>query len=441
MADPTEFARLREATQFRLQCLDFMAEGEGRQNRRWEVLRRVVENAGKQFTSMRIDMVEERMTEEGAPLWFSVVLTLAITFIPVQSLTTQFLEHLTEGLGKLLTRSGRASLALVTSAATRELDIGRQALTAVRLANRIKAVEERAAKFASTYEPEIHHTLVGLAHKVGEMAGKHLFEQEPADKTMSRRTDAPIVIVTESLQQWIDSMVRVEASARKRTRDSIRDLFDIATATDPAKEAKTKEIEAAQREAARQPRIALRRPADQLPKTYKDALDQLSSWRDELAPSASEDDKLPVADDLRDLQLMIEGMMWATTYDFTPIRTRGTVLQPRPSQPVVAPDLPDALWKRLIERFVDPDAGRSYSQVGTIQRLGTVASPSPAKSYFDPDTRLAHYFSQILYPQIMNENSEIVQRIQNLGGAPPAEPPLVVPPSLILQPQSSRASD
>jgi hypothetical protein len=415
MADPAELEVFREASQYQMQCSDYLAVAETLQTRRWELLRRVIEDAGKQFTSMRIDVVEERLQEEGSPIWFSVALTIFVAAFPLSNLTEVFFKRLTGATEKLLLGAERKALARAENLIDegRELDFGRwgQALRIrADLPQQIKRTEERIAKFAELYEPEVHHALVSMAHTLGEAAHKHMFEQRGSE--MSLNTDAPIVIVTQSMHNQIDGIVRVEDVARTKLRADVRDLFDVATAKDPAKEARAKELAAAEREAKREPAVPKRQSIERLPTKRKEALQELSSMRDELEKRASAGTITADADALRALQLQIESIMWATTYDFTPRKPDSRLENPYP------PHLPEALWKRLIRRYIDPDeGGKSYEEVGATKRLGTVAQPfSTGRPVFDysPELRLSHYLSQILLPAVRKENNEVVQRFRSL---------------------------
>ena len=91
MADPTEIELLREATQLQTQCSDHLVDAEEMQRQRWVLLRRIIEDAGKQFTQMRLDAVEEGLNDEGAPLWFSVIVGVGLTLFPVELATTKFI--------------------------------------------------------------------------------------------------------------------------------------------------------------------------------------------------------------------------------------------------------------------------------------------------------------------------------------------------------------
>src|SRR6267154_2668205 len=107
MADPLDLDRLREASQFQMQCADFLAIAEAQHTRRWETIQQVIVDAGNQYAAMRIDAIEARLQEEGAPLWFSVALTLFVTLVPFQAITGMFLERLAGSTEKLLTRASR----------------------------------------------------------------------------------------------------------------------------------------------------------------------------------------------------------------------------------------------------------------------------------------------------------------------------------------------
>src|SRR5262245_270907 len=110
MANPTEVELLREATQLQMQCSDYLNETQKMQSERWGLLRRVIEDAGKQYTQMRIDAVEERLTDEAVPLWFSVLLIVGLTVVPYHVVTTGLFTALTTSLQKAFRRSDRALL-------------------------------------------------------------------------------------------------------------------------------------------------------------------------------------------------------------------------------------------------------------------------------------------------------------------------------------------
>jgi hypothetical protein len=415
MADaPTEVEVLRRATQLQMQCSDFLAESEAEQRKRWEILRRIIDDAGKQYTAMRLDMIEEQQMDEGAPLWLSVVITVAIALIPMEAITAGFFEKMSEATAKLLTRRLSKDVEFIENLMVTEAAAVSSSMMGSlkeRLTQKIQKTEQMMAKFAKLYEPEAHHALVAMAHEIGEATAEHFMHPEPKKKSEEASTDAPIVMVTQMMNKWVDSLVQVEDTARKQHRQEVRDLFDIATAKDPRKEAKLKR-QAAEKIAKAQTHIPYKPPAvPEFPRTSKKALEELTAIRDQLQPESTRD-RQPTVDDLRNLQLLTEEIIWACTYDFTPLRVHPTVLQPRVVEPVTAPDLPEALWKRLTTRYIDPEEGKTYEQVGTIPRLGTTDKPSEAKGMFSAKTRLAHYFSQILLPEVEEQNTRVLQRMQ-----------------------------
>jgi len=432
MADVEELQRqlleLRAAGQIRDDALRYLGKTEDLQRERWALLRRVIEDAGKQYAAMRTDVVEEGQRDQGPPLWLSCILTVGVTLIPVSAMTGSFLLALTTSAQKLLTRDQRSKRALL-EAVERFLErsgSGREYTTAQRLflANQIKRTDETVAKFAKNLETELTNKLQDGAGEIAKILGKQLYRQDPARKMV--QTDAPIVVVTQTMHEWVDSLVLAERAERHEREDQVQDLFDIATSPSPEEEAKATEAIAKMRG---------REYEKPLPKTNKAALDQLTKLRDQLVPAPVEKPVTVKIKELRPLQLIIESMIWATTYDFTPrfkpirpsfvegdigTRERAATIAGLGGRVMGPAALPDGLWKRLIERYTDPDEGKSYKDVGSLNRLGTRTHPiyeSPHK--FSPEVRLSHYFSQILFPMLDKENSEMVDRFRQLPKAAP----------------------
>jgi hypothetical protein len=430
MADVEELQRqlqqLRAAGRIRDDALRYLGKTEDLQRERWDLLRRVIEDAGKQYAAMRHDVVEEGQRDQGAPLWLSCLLAVAVTFIPVTSMTSAFVFALTTSAQKQLTRAFHEEMRSASRALFGgERDYAKMFSASdkwLHLPKEIKRTEEMVAKVARSLEPEVANTLQDAARGALQYLSKPPFKQESGRKMV--QPNAPIVVVTQALHRWVDSLVRVERLARHELEEKIQDLFDIATSPSPGEEAKATEAIAKMRG---------REYEKPLPKTNKAALDQLTELRRGLAPVRDEATGAVKIEDLRELQLMIESMIWATTYDFTPRAeyymdvtdpTRQTTLQQARYTLGPAP-LPEGLWKRLIERYIDRDAGKSYKDVGSLDRLGTVKLPSyeagnpTTGKKWSPEVRLSHYFSQILYRQINEENSEMVQRFRHLSKAPP----------------------
>jgi hypothetical protein len=108
-------------------------------------------------------------------------------------------------------------------------------------------------------------------------------------------------------------------------------------------------------------------------------------------------------------------MIWAMTYDFTPRFVREVSVSFRGTTAIYPAPLPEGTWPKLVERYIDPDEGKSYAEVGAIDRLGTKDAPyfNPGGRY-GPNLRLSHYFSQILYPRIKEEHVQIVRKFSAL---------------------------
>jgi hypothetical protein len=234
-----------------------------------------------------------------------------------------------------------------------------------------------------------------------------------------------MVVVKKWFDDQITTLQNIEMKARDKVEENISDRWAIATAKEPAKEAK--EIWQADRnkENKREPHVPLQKPPKKLPTTRKAAIDELSFYRDVLEPSPIENAPTPSRrEDLQELQLMAESLMWASTYDFSWKSNETSKLEAFNLEP--AP-LPPGLWKELVKRYIDPDKGQSYKDVGPLERLGTVKAPwfdmneftpkevKVVEKPFTPEVRLSHYFSNVLYPEIFKENGKIVDKLRRLG--------------------------
>ncbi|MEX2642340.1 MAG: hypothetical protein WD270_02725 [Acetobacterales bacterium] len=438
MADPADLERqlqrFRDATRLKDEALRLLAEVQETQAQRWVQLRRVVDLAGDQYVSMRIDTVEESIRDQGAPLWLSCLLHAGAILLPLGAAAGVFVVGLTRSTQRMLTASDRATLEFTEELLALGHKMPALTAAAVRIPQEIIRTELAVAKFARLFEPELAATLRTAAHKVADVIGSQPFRQE-AGKRRFDRTDAPLVAVKRSLHDWIDAQVRAETAAARMTREETGDLFEIATSPEPRKAAEEVAKQVAKRQAARARAVPLggtqqgtiqhipQPEPDKLPKTHKHATERLTKLRDRLNDAALENDRVPEASELHDLQLLVEAAIWASTYDFTP-RTRRENLNrddPKVRQYWVertepAP-LPSALWKKLVERYPDPDEKKSFKDAGRLQRLGTVAEPAAAsRDGWSPEVRLSHYFSRVLYPQIARENGEMVRRFGALRG-------------------------
>ncbi len=453
MADPTQlekqFQQLRQATRLKNEAQDHLKTMEEKQALRWGVLRSVIQYAAHQYFTMRINEVEESLRDKSAPIWLPIILIAGVTLVPVSALTGSFLSALTTSTQKILTRADRVVMQSYEKVLEIELDSATVMTAAgewLRLRDKIQRTEEMVAKFIKVREPEVIDTMQSVTKDLTLALGDHLYKNDSTGKLVLQ-TDVPVVMVEKYLNDWIDTHVRAENKSREMLRDRMRDLFDIATSSEPAKEARAIEAEAQKKEAALKPRNAFRQPLEELPKTSKGAMDQLTQLRDQLIPSPIEIATIPDAKDLGDLQLLIESMIWATTYDFS---LKSTVIDtvppdlmlgkpeavdphlhtPRLFSTLLPAPLPPTLWKRLIERYQDPDERKSYKEVGNRLRLGTKDEPYfteeitkefqkkfglPNRGGWSPEVRLSFYFSNILYHKFYKENIDILEKYSTLG--------------------------
>jgi hypothetical protein len=426
MSTPADLEQFKQVLSVKEDALGFLDEAAWYQARRWELLRRVVDDACWQYVMMRLDAAEEKEKDQGVPMWLSVVLAVGLAAIPFAAETTKLLGK-TTNFTKRHIASAEQALAGATAAAAKSPVLTTQIMKAEQIIKEMKQTDATLVAFVKKVDPVLSNTAKETTKELSKSFANNAFKQKDSGGKIqfARSTTVPLVDLRQYLNQWIDIRIRAEHLAQTIERKRIRDLADIAISSEPDKDAKAKEK-------ARTPK---------LPHTNKAALTELTEARDKAALSETGSESIPDITDLRDLQLLIEASIWASTYDFSPIYKPEKKLErggegeagPEftfPAEVVGAP-LPAALWKRLIERYIDPDEGKPYNEVIFIDRLGTKDKPTtfyykylPVKHY-GPEARLSFYFSQVLYPLIKTETSEVIgimNRATARGAAPGGNP-------------------
>jgi hypothetical protein len=338
---------------------------------------------------MRHDVMEEGDRDQGLPMWFSALVTVAISLIPIGAATMATLTSLSSYSRSLFARLKNQLGAKPSFIAVESLRLaakagfqGRTGMSdeAVRaMTKTINDNEQRAAELIRMYAPEQTAAIRTLARQVSEAAAKKQFNTTKA-QTIAR-TDAPTVVISSALRRWVNFMQQAEG----RALDHI--IYYIETSAELTEE---------------------------IVEEFVSELEQKQFT-------------LPADSDgtLKDLQLHIECCIWCLTFDFTPVavprrvvmvgpdRTRmphvvGGHLEPIPLKPT--------LWKRMIERYMDPDANQSYKDVGPIAKLGSgmhdlMHAEQVGTESFSPETRLSAYLGMILAPQLEKQQQQNVQRI------------------------------
>jgi|SRR5215213_2471339 len=159
-----------------------LMDTETMQRRRWELLRRVADYAGDSYTAMRIDVVDERLRDQGATHWLGAMLTIGVTLIPVTAMTHAFIAGLTTTTQKLLTSADRKLLQAAETVYERELDPARVMVAArmlVGLQNKMRQTEGRVSHYTEKWlEPELSNKLQEYADALLQARGKPPFGQE-----------------------------------------------------------------------------------------------------------------------------------------------------------------------------------------------------------------------------------------------------------------------
>lgn len=357
------------------------------QARRWEEVQGAIVDAVNQVTSMRLDVLEEGDRDQGLPMWFSALITVAISLIPIGAATMATLTSLSGYSRSLFARLKNQLGAKPSSIAVESLRLAAKpgfprapmSVEAARAVTKtINDNEQRAAELIRMYAPEQTAAIRSLARQVSEAAAKRQFK---AKAQTIARTDAPTVVISSALRRWVNFMQQAEGRALDHINYYIETSAEL-----------TEEI--------------------------------VDDFVSELQQKQL---KLPADSDgtLKDLQLHIECCIWCLTFDFTPVavprrvvmvgpdRTRtphvvGGHLEPIPLKPT--------LWKRMVERYIDPDENQSYKDVGPIAKLGSgmhdlMHAEQVGTESFTPETRLSAYLGMILAPQLERQQQQSVQRI------------------------------
>jgi len=413
-------------------AIDVIAAIADIQNQRWQHIIQVVNLAGDQYATMRLDAIEESMRDKGAPIWLSAVFALLVSFIPVTAVSNLFLSKLAAGTQRILTRSDRKLVGNLEAVIERELDD--EKLTSVISAmRRINDREELVLKYAKAWDPELSNMLQNFANQAGEALAQQPFQTEPgADKiTVRSGADVPIVVVKAQMYDWVAKQMRVESVAIDNLRNRLTGLVAIVVSMDAKSEAKDRNEAERKRAARREPRVPYQ-IINLYPETAEKAMEELEQSVEDIKSGPSLLDHAPEIKELNDLQLMIEASIWSASYDFS-------IKFAPPESKIGAPDvgvlpLRDDLWEKLIDRFIDPDFGKSFKDVGELYRLGSAQNP-----YFDEDTtkqilkfrtardplrsadrwtpkeRLSHYLSVTLGEALRQKTEESIRRVKRFS--------------------------
>ena len=71
MSTPADLEQFKQVLSVKEDALGFLDEAAWYQARRWELLRRVVDDACWQYMVMRLDAAEEKEKDQSVPMWLS----------------------------------------------------------------------------------------------------------------------------------------------------------------------------------------------------------------------------------------------------------------------------------------------------------------------------------------------------------------------------------
>jgi len=363
------------------------------QNLRWGVLKDTVSYAARQVEEMRIAAIEDAKTDDGVPLWLSAIIAVAVALVPIGAITsfgvTSLLTYTTNALGRFkLSRIARhameeayhtGSIALITavekmSKKERNLIAGKTEAWRDQLRRNDVIIKS----IVDLYQPEVGGATTSLLNATLQAGYKPKYKVDEKTSKL-RATDAPSVMITQALDDWIRATKYAEDLAVAETR------WFISTAE----------------------------------KLDEDAVNKfVSELQAKLKPPFYDG---PDARAL--LQRHFESCIWCTTFDFTPrVRVeverktyRGDVIEVDRRTRLEPIPLKESLWKQLIERYIDPDVGKTYKEVGRSVKYGTrdepIIFPGPGGVTYSPEVRLSVYFSKILRPKLLETQRTFAQEI------------------------------
>ena len=386
------------------------------QEHRWKSVLITIDAAKDQIVAMRQGAIEEGQRDNSVPLWLSVLITVGLGLVPLGPVTSTVLGatvNFTRGLFRRLKFS--TSRTKVDVLVDRLVDspgfaaktglhqvLGRYdaqqyqknlELTpfnasqyetyqnAVR--EQLSENEDIAKTMLRVFSPGVENATVNLAQKLLEAGATPQFRLNAKSRAIER-TDAPSVVISVVLKKWVNDMMLAEGLALDKINLYI-DTADNLTESDVEKF--VQELEGG----------VARIPAAESEVTMKD------------------------------LQLLIECCIWCSTFDFRLLPVPARVIRTKlDGNFTVAPGfepipLNPALWKRLIERYPDPDLGVSFKEVGPNNRLGPIGDhfafadqmggPGDlGKQPFSPELRLSYYFSHVLAPRLSELHTQFARR-------------------------------
>jgi hypothetical protein len=363
--------------QKRAKALRVIEEAQADQIFRWETLHNTIGYAGDAVTATRLKILEDKRSEDGYPLWMSVLITAAISFIPVEAIAAA-------GLSKLIGYSrqvlGRVKLdktasTIISNIGAIDKDLGLTSATeralSDRTVRRLLENDKKTVQIVNLYKPEIGNAIQSNLNSAATVGTKALFDapgKPPPRGRQLRTTDPGIVQIKRVLYEWIAATKLAESKAIIAIKEQLSEDKDI----------KLEEIE---------------RLIAGVEEKY-----EVNDYKG--------------TDALTLLQHFVEQCIWCTTYNLTPESDSVSILArfgDASGDFVRARDYGDKFWDELTSRY-EENPGETYKDAKV--HYGFPADEKWAKMLEKfpqlgsaPALRLSYYFSH-LQRQITRQNQD-----------------------------------
>jgi hypothetical protein len=415
----------------------------------WDTLMGVARNAADSYLHLRDKGLEARLDaanrESGVPHWLSMLIAVGVMFIPVSAVTSAFLGALMFGTQTAFTDSSRRKLQMkprlippskerITNPDRYRAAVASEQQKRASLNEEIRRTEKLVGDYFQKFlQPEVAPAARAVLKTLGDQAGKVLYSVSPQGKFSV--AGVSVVGVQDSVVMWVRERRREEAAIRTDELAAVENAYSIATEhfEFAPVEKGAKAIPSAEMKKKLAARDNARKAVRAMYRAYFET--------DELVPIKSKlpESKMLPPSEFKDLQQLIEMMMWSQTFDF---RLRPTVKYrevPRfevdkdPPHPLLRgfqtptvseryetldpPALPDEMWKLLLETYDDPDTGKKFAVSEPSRTLGTLENPAPSDVMtkglpfllYPPKVRFSYLMSQLLAPALEQANRELTK--------------------------------
>jgi hypothetical protein len=342
-------------------------------------------------------------------LGFLLSSRLRSTFVPVSAVTAAFVTALAGGSKRTALAARIARLEQIPKPKPSRVRVVRVPSIAQAKASAKKeldAIDQRVASYAKNYSPELANFFQERDDELAQGIGKFFYQLAHPTReaaTTFERTRARSVALTQSINSWIYATRKKDNLEQDDLIKDVGKLYDTSTEPDPPLPAKTLKPKAARQ--AREKNAEAKKKKDGAKKA-------LLKIRDTLALTPEDTADPPKLEELEDLEIATELLVWCTTYNFALVHE--AIMSPtshgerwKLGERVHAPQLPGNLWKQFKDRYTD-----------TLHKVLTFGWRVQFEGF---EVTMSKYF-EYLRSNLSQENAELIRKFSNLRPAKPRRP-------------------